>query len=131
MKREQTASMSIYTGGANDPFKDVVEYIDFRLELSVAAYKDRLEYGLEKHQSGSINYTKDAVEKLLKSRGYVQTNYDGESLLIKGFVAVICKEDSIIIFHDIPNSQKLVITKSIISHLIIALKYMERGGMGS
>lgn len=115
----------------NDPFKDVMEFIDFKLDLDIAAYKDKLEYGLREHQEGSIKYTKDAVEKLLKSRGYVQTNYDGESLFIKGFVAVICKENSIIIFHDIPNSQRLVITKSIISHLIIAIKYMERGGMGS
>lgn len=87
---------------------------------------------MRKHQlSGGITYTKDAAEKLLKSRGYVQTNYDGEALFIKGFVVVICRENTIVIFHDIPNSQKLVITKSILTHLIIALKYMERGGMGS
>lgn len=107
-------------------FNDVLKNIDFILDLQEAAYKD----GFNK-KNDILEYSKEVVFDYLKVRGYVRNTYQNKVLFTKGFVCVVPYDDSLVIWHDVPNSYKQVITKSKLTHLPILLKYMESYGMGN
>lgn len=99
-----------------------MQELSWQLDCKEAEFLSKLE-GIN---TDTLQYAQIPTYDLLKKRGYVNSMYKGFNVWMKGFVCVVANTDNIVVWHDLENTNKQVINKSILTHLPIVLKYMER-----
>lgn len=101
---------------------DFMQELSFRLDCQQAEFMERMEGRSE----GTLSYARNPTHDYLKMKGYVNSMYKGLNVWMKGFVCVVANDDNIVVWHDVDNPSKQVINKSILTHLPIVLRYMEK-----